>query len=387
MAKNRAFSEKEQLLMDKINSEDLEEVKILLKDEDVKINSVNKDGLSFISQAAFKGNFEICKLLIESGANINESEHAHGYTALMFAAIGGHLKVVNLLLESGANIYAVNSVGRTALQMAAFVGQHEAVTLINNFVPQREVEYFTKINGLEKEPKLKPKLLQPLCQFLRQTNIHPIRIILSLEKYPDLLDNCKQVVNVLELMMNKEMKKADPNEMLALKYSHLSFLLSYFQKHLIHLEEKYEDKQDKLNIVKKCIDLVSKNLLAGRDSDDFPINLENFLRESIKQFPFHESAIFVQLIKTLSGVKIGDEPSALTLLSKTVSGQKGFPEDVHVCATCGEPKPSKKCSKCKTTQYCDQQCQKLHWFSHKKICERLKTKLTTQAIEVKVSES
>lgn len=58
-----------------------------------------------------------------------------------------------------------------------------------------------------------------------------------------------------------------------------------------------------------------------------------------------------------------------------------FPESDtdSVCATCGEQKKSamKKCAKCRNTQYCDRTCQRLHWFVHKKECERISTAVTT----------
>lgn len=38
------------------------------------------------------------------------------------------------------------------------------------------------------------------------------------------------------------------------------------------------------------------------------------------------------------------------------------------CTACGEEKASKKCSQCKVAQYCDKDCQKFHWFVHKKQC-------------------
>lgn len=44
--------------------------------------------------------------------------------------------------------------------------------------------------------------------------------------------------------------------------------------------------------------------------------------------------------------------------------------DIVYCSTCGEEKPDKKCSKCKEVQYCDRECQRLHWFMHKKTCTR-----------------
>ena len=57
-----------------------------------------------------------------------------------------------------------------------------------------------------------------------------------------------------------------------------------------------------------------------------------------------------------------------------------FKDDITYCSTCGEEKPDKKCSKCKQVQYCDRECQRLHWFSHKKVCARpVSTPNTTAA--------
>lgn len=181
------LSENEKLLFDRINERQIEEVKILLND--VRINCVDENGMSFLCQAAFRGDHELCHLLLRNGADVNDTQHIHGYTALMFAAIGGHLKVVGLLLEAGADVNHINSVGRTAAQMAAFVGQHEVVSMINHYVPEEDVVYFTKPRGLEKEPKLNPSLAVPLWTYLRQTNIHPVRLVLELEKHPVIMDN------------------------------------------------------------------------------------------------------------------------------------------------------------------------------------------------------
>lgn len=40
------------------------------------------------------------------------------------------------------------------------------------------------------------------------------------------------------------------------------------------------------------------------------------------------------------------------------------------CSSCGEEKPDKKCAKCRVVGYCDRECQRLHWFVHKKTCAR-----------------
>lgn len=42
------------------------------------------------------------------------------------------------------------------------------------------------------------------------------------------------------------------------------------------------------------------------------------------------------------------------------------------CAMCKQPESAagtlKKCGKCKKILYCDRECQKKHWKSHKKVC-------------------
>lgn len=59
----------------------------------------------------------------------------------------GNPAVTRLILEAGAKIDHLNSVNRTAAQMAAFVGQHQCVRTINNFFPKERLEKFTKQQG------------------------------------------------------------------------------------------------------------------------------------------------------------------------------------------------------------------------------------------------
>uniref|UniRef100_A0A0E9X527 MYND-type domain-containing protein n=1 Tax=Anguilla anguilla TaxID=7936 RepID=A0A0E9X527_ANGAN len=55
--------------------------------------------------------------------------------------------------------------------------------------------------------------------------------------------------------------------------------------------------------------------------------------------------------------------------------------DAEFCTTCGEKGAEKRCSICKTVIYCDQACQKLHWFTHKKVCKKLKDQWEKQGAE------
>ncbi len=65
-----------------------------------------------------------------------------------------------------------------------------------------------------------------------------------------------------------------------------------------------------------------------------------------------------------------DAPPALNVVLSTINGQSSFSDESSPCVTCSQPKAIKKCSKCKAVQYCDRECQRLHWFVHKKECDR-----------------
>lgn len=55
-------------------------------------------------------------------------------------------------------------------------GQHDCVAIINNFFPRERLDYYTKPQGLDKEPKLPPKLAGPLHKIITTTNLHPVKV-------------------------------------------------------------------------------------------------------------------------------------------------------------------------------------------------------------------
>jgi len=56
-----------------------------------------------LQHAAYKGQTNICSLLLAHGADVNDHEHDQGYTALMFAALSG--KIWNNVFLSIYKIY------------------------------------------------------------------------------------------------------------------------------------------------------------------------------------------------------------------------------------------------------------------------------------------
>ena len=131
-----------------------------------------------------------------------------------------------MLLEAGARPYHTNSVNRTAAAMAAFVGNHNCVAVINNFVPKEDVWFYTRKQPLESEPKLPLELAKLVYNMVMSMNTNPVRIGLLLREEPKLLENIKKVSKVLEFMSDRQFKdRHDVNEILSLKFHMLHYIL------------------------------------------------------------------------------------------------------------------------------------------------------------------
>ncbi|XP_038595786.1 ankyrin repeat and MYND domain-containing protein 2 isoform X1 [Tachyglossus aculeatus] len=362
------LSQEEKELLDVIAQGNMQEAGRLLGSKNVRVNCLDEHGMTPLMHAAYKGKIDMCRLLLRHGADVNCNEHEHGYTALMFAGLSGNKEITWVMLEAGAETDVVNSVGRTAAQMAAFVGQHDCVTVINNFFPRERLDYYTKPQGLDKEPKLPIKLAGPLHRIITTTNLHPVKIVLLVKENPLLAEAeaLTKCYRVLDLICEKCMKQRDMNEVLAIKMHYISCV---FQKCINFLKER-----------EGSLDVLIKSLLKGRDVDGFPVYQEKLIRECIRKFPYCEATLLQQLVRSIAPVEIGSDPTAFSVLTQAITGQVGF-VDVEFCTTCGEKGADKRCSVCKMVIYCDQNCQKTHWFTHKKVCKILKESYEKQEKE------
>lgn len=98
----------------------------LLRWPETQVEARNKADESVLMLAALKGQLDLCRLLIERGADVNKT----GWTPLHYAATGGHVDVIRLLLERHAYIDAGSPNGSTPLMMAARYGNASAVKLL-----------------------------------------------------------------------------------------------------------------------------------------------------------------------------------------------------------------------------------------------------------------
>ncbi|KAK1173162.1 ankyrin repeat and MYND domain-containing protein 2-like [Acipenser oxyrinchus oxyrinchus] len=363
------LTDEEKVLVHAIAEGNVQEASRVLGCKGVRVNSLDEHGMTPLMHAAYKGKEDMCKLLLQHGADVNCNEHEYGYTALMFAGFSGNKNITWMMLEAGADTNVVNSIGRTAAQMAAFVGQHDCVTVINNFFPRERLDYYTKPQGLDKEAKLTPKLAGPLHKIIMMTNLHPVKIVMMVRENALLADVAAlgKCYRVLDLICEKCIKQRDMNEVLAMKMHYISFIL---QKCITFLKER-EDKLDGL----------IKSLLKGRDTDGFPSYQEKLIRDCIRKFPYCDATLLQQLVRSIAPVEIGNDPTALSVLTQAITGQVGF-IDGEFCTACGEKGADKRCSVCKMVLYCAQDCQKQHWFTHKKVCMKLRDQREKHEAEV-----
>jgi hypothetical protein len=93
----------------------------LFVERGARIDAANKNGEQALQLAAFKGNLEAVKWLLERGAPINRRGNEWG--ALHYAVFNGHRAVAQYLLSQGANVNARAPNKATSLMLAAREGQ------------------------------------------------------------------------------------------------------------------------------------------------------------------------------------------------------------------------------------------------------------------------
>ncbi|GJL79010.1 MAG: hypothetical protein NPINA01_19990 [Nitrospinaceae bacterium] len=131
-AKNLAKQSMEQDLVDILESEETELLKGLLR-LGLNPNIRDKNGKFILIKAMEHSSLDTIKALVEAGANVNVLDPKYGATPLMFAAAEGRNDIVKLLIQSGAEINVKSGVGFedeggwTALMAAAMEGHAQVV--------------------------------------------------------------------------------------------------------------------------------------------------------------------------------------------------------------------------------------------------------------------
>ena len=95
-------------------------IKYMISQEGNDVNKITHDGRTYVFWAAYKGNLEMVRYLLNEGARMDVLD-SHGYTVMNFAASTGQLntKLYELLLNNGANISDLDPRGASALLLSS----------------------------------------------------------------------------------------------------------------------------------------------------------------------------------------------------------------------------------------------------------------------------
>ncbi|KRZ66328.1 Ankyrin repeat and MYND domain-containing protein 2 [Trichinella papuae] len=342
-----------------VKEDDFLKFKKLLEDG-VDPNCIDESNTTILQEASFKGKLEFCRILLDYGADPNLTRHNHRYTALMFAVMSGNHKICLLLLRYGANPLAVNSISRNAVQLAAFTEQYP--------------------------PRVTVKIANQVYDLLIGLHFHPVYVILYFNDNSGLLlpSARKNILFILEDLMERQMKGKNVNELMAFKiniifrtvqflYNVLSrneqFEGKFNEKHSSLFEQADNGKCDQLSEegTKKILKIAKIFLdISIFAKEKLPYS-DTFLRNAVLKFPFKNTAIWGQFVDHFKEhhLKAGEPYDLLcgAILSERILTEESF------CAACAVwDKQLLLCSSCKKEKYCSVRCQRLHWPIHKTTC-------------------
>ncbi|MGQ0767554.1 MAG: ankyrin repeat domain-containing protein, partial [Gemmatimonadota bacterium] len=94
------------------------------------VNTAQRDGMTALHWAAYKGNVEIARLVIAARGSTAASTRIGALAPLHLAAREGHAELVKVLIDARADVHLRTAEGLTALHYAAMSGPETAVRLL-----------------------------------------------------------------------------------------------------------------------------------------------------------------------------------------------------------------------------------------------------------------
>ncbi len=155
---------------------DIEGVKKRLDDHPDAISAI-LDGKSLLGAALGRGNPELVRLLIERGADVNETL-PNGYSPLFVACINRDVMSAQILIKKGANLENASPEGFTPLMAACQSGSAEVVELLLSY-------------GVNMDRKDNHKGMTALHIAAYASNPWIIHMLLAKGMRPDVRDNMR----------------------------------------------------------------------------------------------------------------------------------------------------------------------------------------------------
>lgn len=109
---------------------DLETVKKILEEKSIDVNATDKYRWTPLHDAVLNGHIEIVKLLLVAGAQLNVQDVEEAYTPLHEAARMNRKEIVQILLAAGADTSIRDADKNTALDVAQKFGFQDIVDIL-----------------------------------------------------------------------------------------------------------------------------------------------------------------------------------------------------------------------------------------------------------------
>ena len=106
---------------------------LLEKGADPTLHATNPSKVNALHSAVARSNYELSKLLVDAGVNVNATQ-TQNVTPLHSAAHNGNLQLVKLLVENGAKINLKMDNGMTAIDFAEKDGHAEVKAYLESKV-------------------------------------------------------------------------------------------------------------------------------------------------------------------------------------------------------------------------------------------------------------
>ncbi|XP_062578831.1 serine/threonine-protein phosphatase 6 regulatory ankyrin repeat subunit B-like [Saccostrea cucullata] len=111
------------------------EIVSFLIEKGMDINILSNNGRSILHLAGFNGKFEVCEYLVENYPNLLDLRDKSSNTVLHDAAWGGNVQIVKLLIEKKMDINALQGDGETILHQCCRSGKMEMCEYLVNHFP------------------------------------------------------------------------------------------------------------------------------------------------------------------------------------------------------------------------------------------------------------
>ena len=115
----------------------------MLEMRSIDVEATDEYGWTCLKIAASAGHVDICRLLLDKEAQLEEKSIV-GNTPLHLAASQGRIEIVRLLCDRGADVEACNNHGRRPLHYAAYCGR---LSVVKELIEERNAEINARVNG------------------------------------------------------------------------------------------------------------------------------------------------------------------------------------------------------------------------------------------------